>query len=130
MTKEQKKLDNLKSLVKDAYKKVNENHGYYVVDVSDLIEEMACELDLDVTFDDKEIKELKNLEFTLPKLDNNQTATKKYKGVLVTVNKEGFDWYCLTFSKGKDESSVDIYGFDELRGKNFKNFFNDFINNA
>lgn len=131
MTKEYKKLKrqiaNLKSIVSDAYEKVHENNGFYVVDVSELVDEMATELELDETFDATEIKDLKKAKFTLSK--DNKTATKKYWNVPVTVTKCEFSEYNLKFGTGKNEledGTPDFYDVTDSTSGFFTELFNQF----
>lgn len=105
MTNEKRKLTNIKSIVKEAYNLVNKNGGHYVVDVSHLIEELAVELELDETFDSEEIRDLKKAGYKLSK--DNKTATRKFKGVPVTLTKWEFSKYYLKFGNGKRKEFED-----------------------
>jgi len=127
MTKEQKKLNNIKSIVKDAYEKVNENHGHYVVDVSHFVNELAEELELDVTFNADEIGDLKNANFKLSK--DNKIATKMFKKIPVFVEKWEFSEYTLRFGKGRgrelETETSDIYDITNSSGF-FAELFNQY----
>lgn len=111
MTNEKRKLTNIKSIVKEAYELVNENGGYYVVDVSHLIEELAIELELDETFNGEEISDLKRAGYKLSK--DNKVATRKFRGIPVSVTKWEFSEYNLKFGQGRrkelEDNTGDLY---------------------
>lgn len=132
MTREQRKLNNIKSIVKEAYDKVNENNGYYVVDVSHLVEELAVELELDVTFDDTEIKDLKKAKFRLSK--DNQLATKTFRKTPIVVEKWDFSEYTLRFGKGRgkelEDNTCDIYDITDSTSGFFTDLFQQYKENV
>lgn len=105
MTKEKRQLKNITNIVKEAYELVNENNGYYVVDVSHFIKELAEELKLDQIFETQEIADLKKAGYKLSK--DNKTATRKFQDIDVTVEKWEFSGYVLRFGKGRRKELAD-----------------------
>lgn len=122
--KEKKQLENIKSIVREAYDKVNENDGYYVVDVSHLIEELAVELGFDITFNAQEISDLKKAKFKIDK--TNTEATRIYKKITITVFKNNFDCYLVKFGSPK-RALFDIYDLNEISGKDLEILYKEYI---
>jgi len=126
MNRAQMKLENIKSIVRDMLKQIN-NSGY-IVDLTFAVEELACELDLDITFDADEIKALTKAGFKL--LNENQQATKIYRNVTVSVEKDGYCNYTLSFGKSKskfaENETDELSWITNSRSRFFSDAFSDY----
>ena len=127
MTKDRMKLRNIESLVKDMVEKTQGSS--YMVDLSFEVEELASILDLDITFDEKEIKILTKANFMIH--NDRQTASKLWKKIPIFISKNGYLDYSLTFGKGRYkelENSVydDLDQVINSRGEFFSELYADY----
>ncbi len=124
MTEEQKKLKRISLIVKDMWEKINDySSGYYVKDLSNEVESLVFELDLDTLFVSSEIKCLEKAGFTLSK--DNKIATKTFKGVTISIEKRYMSEYTMSeynmgFGKGKS-NTITIYDLTDAVKANFLN---------
>lgn len=101
--RENRKLMNIKSLVKEAYDIVNDDiHS----DISHIIEDLAVELELNTIFNDVEIKQLLKNKYKISK--DKKSATKKYRNMPIRVIKIDFNEYVLTLGNVKMENFEDV----------------------
>lgn len=121
MTKADKKLKNIENIVRYMYNKVNEDGGSYVVDMSFDINDLAVELEFDITFDNSEIKSLNKLGFKLSK--DNKRAIKIFRNTTVNVEKIDFSEYTLRFNKIKSKKFEDDITNDLSDMKSTSRFF-------
>jgi len=127
MNRAQMKLKNIESLVKDMVEKTQGSS--YMVDLSFEVEELASILDLDITFDEKEIKILTKANFMIH--NDRQTASKLWRKIPIFVSKNGYLDYSLTFGKGRYkelENSVydDLDQVINTRGEFFTELFQSY----
>ena len=93
MSRDKRKLEEVKSIVEDMVKALQENY-----DLELLVEELVSILDLDISFTADERKRLEKAGFMVH--NDKQSATKLWNKVLVTVEKN-FNEYVLRFGKGR-----------------------------
>ena len=127
MNRAQMKLKNIESIVKDMIRKTQDVS--YMVDLSFEVEELASELDLDITFDEKEIKILTKANFMVH--NDRQTASKLWRKIPIFVSKNSYLDYSLRFGKGRGkelENNVydDLFQVINSRGEFFNELYADY----